>query len=231
MTDAIDLGAAILTPNTVADRAVTTAITRLDLLPSGFHVEFDKKDGADRWPDVPFGKPGDSLQYCLWIGARLSDGWHVAACYNAWHGLDPIGGTGAEPAQYPGNLWYLDGALGQHTPMVDELLAFFVTAGGDRGINEHLVRERSNVVTVRMPGPAGASYLLGNAGVAAGAGPSPAPTPLPAPPPGEDIADLLGELLHDGDRIASALEAIVDTFHTIDQRLAALEQNGVRVRL
>jgi len=157
--DAIDLTRAVMTP-ALGDRALTATITHLTLMPNGVSVAFTKKDGPDRWPDViPEGWAGP-VQYTLWIGAELGDGWHVAASVMAWHELDPFGGPVSDPAHYPQDLWYLDPALKAYAPKVGDRLAFFVTAGGDRAINAHQVFERSNVVVVPMPGPEGATYAF-----------------------------------------------------------------------
>lgn len=204
MQDAIDISQATLTP-LVAGRPVTATITRIDLRPDGMHIEFTKKDGPGRWAPAPIGVPGsgDNIHYTVWMGARLSDGWHLAASLNVWDGLDNFGGANRDPVDGGGfdsitnpnhirqNVWYLDPALKSRTPVVGEGIAFMVTAGGDRGMSEHTVLERSNVVIATMPGPAGASYKFGDVVT-----PPDVPVDLPpVPPPADAILDAI-TMLH-----------------------------------
>ena len=63
-----------------AGRATTT-LTRLDLMPSGAHVEFDKQSS---WPEVtPPGWAG-GLQYTLWIVLNINGQWHASGCIEYW---------------------------------------------------------------------------------------------------------------------------------------------------
>jgi hypothetical protein len=182
MTDAIDLHQAVLTPATVEAWPVTTAITRVDVRPSGFHLEFAKRSGAGRWPDVvPPGWEGP-IAFTVWLGAQVNGQWHVAASLNVWleEGDGSYGGPVADPVQYASNLYYLDPALQGHTPQVGEAIALFVTAGAQRGVNAFLVAERSAVITFPMPGPAGATYTFESA-------PPPVdPPPVVVDPPVDD---------------------------------------------
>jgi hypothetical protein len=139
---------------------ITTAITRVDLLPQGFHVEFSKREGPGRWPDKnPDGWAG-AIQYTLWIGTILGRTWHLAACVNVDfdNGSHLYADTATEPAKYPRDLWYLDPALAAHTPRVDELTALLVTAGALRGLSVITVQERSQVVVVPFPPASGRSF-------------------------------------------------------------------------
>lgn len=163
--DMVDVASAVLTP--AVQLPIVTGITRIDVMPNGFRVEFDKREGINRWPDVvPAGWDGP-IEFTLWLGAKLNDGrWHIAASMNIWNG-DGVGasngfsgGTGTDPKQYSQNLYYLDGALGAHTPIVGELLCAFVTAGAQRGLNAFAVEARSNVITFALPTAAGASFVF-----------------------------------------------------------------------
>jgi hypothetical protein len=68
--DAIDLHQATISggsPGDVANWPVTARLTVLDFQASGVAVQFTKKDGPGRWPDVvPPGWDG-ALQYTLWM--------------------------------------------------------------------------------------------------------------------------------------------------------------------
>ena len=157
---ALDLGAAIIenSPN-VATWSETARITTLDLGPNGVFVDFTKRDGPDSWPDVPFGAPGDSLEYTLWIVINIDGQWYASGCIEYWRGLDRNGGP---PTEYAQN-WYYDsirwGPMVGHQPAPGETVGFLVTAGDARNNGNALVEERSNVVMVEFPADAnGAVY-------------------------------------------------------------------------
>lgn len=181
MSDAIDLHQCELTPNAgIADWAQTTDISQLDVRPSGLHIEFSKKDGPDRWPDViPPGWTGP-IQYTIWFGALVNGAPTFAACLNWWHGRsDNESGPVTDPQHYPRNLWYLNDALKGHAPSVGETLGCFLTAGAARGIAGNYataVRERSNVVTFTMPSGSGQTFTYSSDPIP----PGPPPTPSDA---------------------------------------------------
>lgn len=160
--DAFDVTRAVFTGGAAVERwPIGTLITRLDLMPNGFHVEFTKRDGPQRWPDVvPPGWQG-GIQYTLWIGANLFP-WHLAACINVDHdnGSHLYADDAVERAKYPRDLWYLDPALAAHTPNLGEEVAFMVTAGALRGLSVQSVTERSQVVVVPFPPASGRSYAF-----------------------------------------------------------------------
>lgn len=160
--DGLNLGAATIenSPPDVPSWPVTAALTLLDLAPSGAHVEFTKKDGPGSWPDVPFGAPGDSLEYTLWIVINVNGHWYASGCIEYWRGLDRNGGP---PAQYAQN-WYYDpvrwGPMAGHQPAPGEQVGFLVTAGDARNNGNTLVKERSNVVVIPFPADGGGTYTF-----------------------------------------------------------------------
>jgi hypothetical protein len=163
--DAIDLSQTTIlnSPRDLASWPATAAITRLDLRASGVHVEFSKKDGAGRWPDItPPGWAGP-LQYTLGMALNIDGRWYASAPIEYWNGLDVAGGP---PSQYALN-WFYDPArwapMTYHQPAVGEMIGFFVCAGDCRNRSDASaspVRERSNVVLVPMPTDGGASYAF-----------------------------------------------------------------------
>ena len=161
----IDLSKAIVknSPPDVASWPVTAKITTLDLGATGVHIDFTKRDGAGSWPDVPFGAPGDSLEYTLWIVIDVGGTWYTSGCIQFWRGLDRNGGP---PSEYAKN-WYYDSIrwapMTGHQPSVGERVGFFVTAGNERNVVDGSccsVQERSDLVVVPFPTDAGAVFTF-----------------------------------------------------------------------
>ncbi|HEY2151718.1 MAG TPA: hypothetical protein VGH34_12985 [Vicinamibacterales bacterium] len=155
--DAVNLGLATVynSPQDVASWPATATITRLDLGTGGVHVDFTKKDGVGSWPDVPFGAPGDSLEYTLWIVLNINGRWYTSGCIEFWRGLDRNGGP---PSAY-GQNWYYDpirwGVMAGYQPQPGEMVGFFVTSGDQRNNGAFKIKERSNVVLVPFPSGSG----------------------------------------------------------------------------
>lgn len=159
----IDLARTVVvySPPDVASWPVTTTITTLDLNMEGVYIDFDKRDGDGSWPDVPFGAPGDSLEYSLWIVLNIEGQWYTAGCIQYWRGLERNGGP---PSGYAEN-WYYDSnrwrPMTGHQPAVGESVGFFVTAGNARNVTDDsgsIVYERSNIVVVPFPADPGAVF-------------------------------------------------------------------------
>lgn len=158
--DAIDLRQVTVTgPRIdVAGWPATARLTTLDFGGDGVRVEFTKKDGPGRWPDVvPPGWNGP-IQYTLWMVVNINGQWFTSGGVEFWYGL---GRSGGPPSQYAQN-WYYSadvwGPLTGHQPSVGEQVGFFVTAGDTRAKEAVLVRERSNVVVVPFPSNGGAMF-------------------------------------------------------------------------
>jgi hypothetical protein len=163
--DAINLASAIIrdSPASLGSWPITTALRVVDIGPSGVHVEFSKQSGAGRWPDwTPPGWDG-GLQYSLGMALNIGGQWYASAPIEYWAGLDRSGGP---PSQYAMNWFYNAGRwapMTGHQPAVGETIGFFVCAGDCRGRVDGSgspVKERSNVVLVKMPTDAGARYTF-----------------------------------------------------------------------
>jgi hypothetical protein len=157
--DGINLGTAIIhnSPGDVASWAVTTTLTRLDLMPSGAHAEFGKQAS---WPEVvPPGWSG-GIQWTLWIVLNVNGQWHASGCIEYWKGLYESGG----PVSGYARDWYYDpirwGAMAGHQPAPGEQVGFLVTSGDARNNGPSSVRERSNVVLVSFPANSGRSFVF-----------------------------------------------------------------------
>jgi hypothetical protein len=157
--DGINLNSVIIhnSPSDVARWPVTTTLSRLDLMPSGAHVVFDKQSS---WPEVvPPGWSG-GLQYTLWIVLNINGQWHASGCIEYWRGLYENGGP---VSQYAIN-WYFDpirwAPMTGHQPAPGEQVGFLVTSGDARNNGPSSVRERSNVVVVTFPDAGGRSFVF-----------------------------------------------------------------------
>lgn len=164
-SDGLDLHSAVITggsPQDVANWPITTQITGLDFGGNGLRIDFSKKDGPDRWPDVvPPGWDGP-IQYTVWMVVNVGGRWYTSGGVEYWYGLDRSGGP---PASYAYN-WYYNpqvwGPLANQQPGNGQQTGFFVTAGDQRVKDAHIVAERSNVVV--LPFPSGGGYFTFAAG-------------------------------------------------------------------
>ena len=153
-------------PPDLADWPVTTRLTAVDFTSDGVRVEFSKRDGPDRWPDVvPPGWDGP-LQYTMGIVECIDGTWYSSAVIEFWYGLAASGGNIALDNQIAMN-WYYDagrwGRLAGRQPATGETIGVFIAAGNLRNITsddraQSPVMERSNVVLVPMPSVAGATH-------------------------------------------------------------------------
>jgi hypothetical protein len=163
--DAVPLSSMIIrsSPTNLASWPITTALRVVEMRPNGVHVEFSKQDGPGRWPDwTPPGWDG-GLQYSLGMALNIGGQWYASAPIEYWHGLDAAGGP---PSLYAAN-WFYDAGrwapMTYHQPAVGETIGFFICAGDCRGRTDGSgspVKERSNVVLVRMPTDAGARFTF-----------------------------------------------------------------------
>jgi hypothetical protein len=154
-------------PDNFAFFAETAKITTLVMGPSGINVDFTKKNGPDRWPDIfPPGFSGP-IQYCLGMAWNIDGHWYASAPIEMWNDRPEGGGP---PDEYALNWFYNPvrwAPMTFHQPSPGETIGFFVVAGDVRGFNSNQkFQERSNVVLVPMPNGGGATYSFGN-GVAA----------------------------------------------------------------
>lgn len=225
--DAIDLRLATIerSASDVATWPIVTAITRLELGAGDCGVEFDKKAGFDKWPNVPIpGWNGGAIQYTLWMVRIVNGQVYTGGGIEFWDGR--VGGCGPA-AEYIKN-WYYDSSwgplhdAGELTP--GERVGFFVTAGDARAKDVRIITARSAVVAVPWPGGAGGTFTFGPVApppvvtpppviIVPPPVPVPAPAPTPAPLPSTDLSGIYTQL--------AAISAKVDA---VDQHVAEFRE-------
>jgi hypothetical protein len=137
-------------PTDLANWPETAHITSVVFTSDAFLVDFDKRDGPDRWPDTPFGD--GSLEYTLGMCLNVGGHWDCSAVVQFWFGRE-LSASGA-PWNI-GGAWFYDparwGPLTGQQPQDGDTVGLFVCAGNCRnntaGDNSY-VKERSNVVLV-----------------------------------------------------------------------------------
>ena len=166
-SDQLDMGQASIynSPADLASWAVTTKITSVVFTSGAFLVDFDRRDGPGRWPDVPFGD-GGSIEYTLGMCLNIGGHWDCSAVVEFWYGRDLA--ASAPPSQIA-SAWFYDSRWGPLTgrqPADGETVGIFVCAGDCRNKaygDASIVHERSNVqlVTWSNGGGAGYSFSIG----------------------------------------------------------------------
>ena len=171
-----DLNLAVMenSPKDFANWPETAKITSIQFNRFYFAVDFDKRNGAGRWPDVtPSGWDG-ALQYTLGMCGNLRGTWHCASIVQFWHGRTL---TDSAPPSHVHAEWFYGrwGGLNGYQPQDGELVGLFVASGNARDggdlsrANCPAVCERSNVALIPWSNYGNESYtyslgklLLGN---------------------------------------------------------------------
>jgi hypothetical protein len=204
MTDAIPIADLVIhnSPD-VRSWPIGTRLTALELRTNGVYVEFDRKDGPTRWPDVtPPGWDGP-LQYTLWLCMNIGGVWHAAGLMEYWHGLDVQGGNVLAGDQIAKN-WTYDCKPMNRQPGAGEIVGWFVTAGDARKKDVHVVAERSQIDVTPWPVAVPATFRFQTED------PQTEPDPGESPQP-DPVTDLYGP-------------AILSTLATLANDLIALRQ-------
>jgi hypothetical protein len=133
----------------------TATITFIQFRSDALIVDFDKRTGPGRWPNLPF-RPGDpanggGIQYTLGMCFNLGGQWNCSAPIQFWQDRELE--AAAAPSSIP-QTWYYDGRWGPmagYLPAQGEMVGIFVALGNVRSIHDSslfLARERSNVALV-----------------------------------------------------------------------------------
>jgi hypothetical protein len=142
-------------PTDVGSWPETAKITSVSFTGGAMQVDFDRRTGANRWPDEPFGD--GSIEYTLGMCVNINGNgqWYCSAVVQFWFGRDltASGSPGAVASE-----WFYDparwGAMTGYQPREGETVGFFVASGNVRGrtdpstVNCPRICERSNVAFV-----------------------------------------------------------------------------------
>jgi hypothetical protein len=141
-------------------------ITSVTFTGAAILVDFDRRNGGNRWPDVtPPGWAG-GLQYTLGACLDINTQWYCSAPVEFWHGRD-LEASG--PPHLLAINWFYDPArwapMTGHQPTEGETVGWFVCEGDCRNNVEGSsspLKERSNVVLLPFTyGFAGYSFVNG----------------------------------------------------------------------
>jgi hypothetical protein len=139
-------------PSDLGSWPATATITSIQFTSSAFLVDFDKRTGAGRWPDAPFGT--GNIEYTLGMCVNIGGQWNCSATVQFWFGRDLT--ASGRPDEIAKNWWYDArwGRLQGYQPAMGETVGIFVAAGNLRDNGAVVTKQRSNVVLM----PFGGSY-------------------------------------------------------------------------
>jgi hypothetical protein len=166
---AFDLNQATVlnSPSDLANWAQTARITSVIFTPGAFLVDFDRREGPDRWPDTPFGD--GSLEYTLGMCLNINGHWYCSAAVQFWSGRE-LEASGV-PSQVSQS-WFYDparwGPMAGYQPSDGETVGLFACAGNCRNNtagDASYVKERTNVALVPWSNGGGTSYSFSNGAV------------------------------------------------------------------
>lgn len=167
-----DMSQAIIlnSPPDLASWPETAKITSINITGDSFLVDFDRRDGPDRWPDViPAGFTGP-LEYTLGMCVNPNGNqWYCSGVVQFWYGRTL---TDSGSPSRVGIEWFYDparwGPVNFYQPQDGELVGIFVGAGNLRD-GSNITRatcprvcERSNVALIPWSQGGGVSYAFAN---------------------------------------------------------------------
>ena len=130
--------------------AETATITSIDFTDDAILVDFDRRDGPGRWPDVGFGS--GALEYTLGMCVNIQGEWNCSATVQFWYGRD-LEASG-RPDEIGINWWYDQrwGHLLGYQPSCGETVGIYVGAGNLRDSGNVIAKERTNIVLMPFCG-------------------------------------------------------------------------------
>ena len=140
----------VSSPQDFANWNESAKITSVQFFPDSFWVDFDRRTGPGRWPDVPFGD--GSLEYTLGMCINKDGHWYCSAVVQFWFERE-LSASGVP--SHVNFEWFYDfarwGPMTGYQPQEGETVGLFVCAGdcrnndaGDRSD----IKDRSNVAFV-----------------------------------------------------------------------------------
>lgn len=146
-------------PSGIQSWTVSTSITSLSLGPDGINVNFGKRNGGGRWPDIIPPEVGGPIQFSMGMGLYIGGQWYASAPIQCWNDIINIGGP---PGEWALNWFYDPGRwspMTNHQPVIGETIVLFVAAGNCRGNvsgpDENPIQELSAPLTIVLPADGG----------------------------------------------------------------------------
>jgi hypothetical protein len=140
----------VSSPQDFANWNESAKITSVQFFPDSFWVDFDRRTGPGRWPDVPFGD--GSLEYTLGMCINKDGHWYCSAVVQFWFERE-LSASGVP--SHVNFEWFYDfarwGPMTGYQPQEGETVGLFVCAGdcrnNDAGDRSY-IKDRSNVAFV-----------------------------------------------------------------------------------
>lgn len=217
----------------VAGFPVTATISKVEFTRDGLAVDFDKRNGPNRWPDVVPEGWGGPIQFSLGLALRVNGQFYASAPVEFWNDAAP---SQAGPLQdqsltcetgtghihcnwfYAADRWP---HLSQAHPVAGDKVGVFVVSGSVRN-NAYKVKERSDIVWVTLPAPGQtAVFTFDSAPVPQ------TPEPIPVPPVDESLAQRLDRLDHEVGILAIALDEIRKAVQGINEDLVTVAGRAI----
>jgi hypothetical protein len=144
-------------------------ITLVEFNREAFLVDFDRRDGPNRWRDLSFGDGGSgTLQYTLGMCLNIRSQWYCSAVVQFWYGRELSAST---PPSYVARNWFYDsrwGPMQGYQPSNGEIVGLFAGTGNLRdkaftGPSCPQICERTNVALVPWHNDDFATYTFSSA--------------------------------------------------------------------
>jgi hypothetical protein len=221
MADMIDPSTITVVNSPAAlDWPATATITLLQFGEQGqTRVEFTKRHGDGRWPDVFPPSFTGPIQFTLWLFRKVTGLWYGAGFIEFWESRDGSGSAADPdvPSRYHDH-WFYGSAwspIQNPGPIVAGEAIGFMVSSGDARMNKGPFgpQERSNIVVV--PATDVGAFTFGDA--------PPVPVPSPLPP---DTGDVLLEAI---ERLLDGVTNLTVAVQQLNATAQSAQKTGVRV--
>lgn len=123
-------------PAVIASWPVTAHITGVHFEVSGWRVDFDRRLGANAWPNIVTPGWDGPLQYTLGLCRKMTPSWVCSSVVEFWqHRLEDEGVRAGAPPSDIAKEWFYDGrwgALASWQPALGEEVGVYIQAGDGR---------------------------------------------------------------------------------------------------